>query len=141
MHRALVAASLAFCLLHVPACKSDGTGGLVEAATSGDAGAVKGAATEAAKAEATAQAEAQVAEAARAAQAQNAAAQVQGTLTRTTPSANYPSRTCIVTGDPLPPAPFAYTWQGREVQFCCAGCASDFLKDPAAYLARLDAAR
>ena len=29
--------------------------------------------------------------------------------------------------------------EGREVRFCCKGCIDDFNKDPAKYLAKLDA--
>lgn len=54
--------------------------------------------------------------------------------------------TCIVSGDKLGAMgePVAYTYKqagkpDRVLQFCCKDCIADFEKDPAKYLAKLDA--
>ena len=36
--------------------------------------------------------------------------------------------------------PYIFTYEGREIQFCCSHCKKDFLKDPKTYLDKLDAA-
>lgn len=59
-------------------------------------------------------------------------------------SKDYPLATCVVSGDKLGGdmgPPIAIEYEGREIQFCCDGCVDDFLKDPKAYLAKLDAAK
>lgn len=60
----------------------------------------------------------------------------------------YPLTTCIVSDEPLgsmgKAAEYVYRVEGqadRLVQFCCGGCRGDFLSDPAAHLAKLEAAR
>lgn len=61
-------------------------------------------------------------------------------LTSITPSANYPLKTCLVMeNSPLGAKPLAYSYQGREVQFCCPGCAQAFANAPQKYMARLNA--
>jgi YHS domain-containing protein len=63
--------------------------------------------------------------------------------TEMTPSANYPLKTCVVSGEKLGGMgkTKAISYQGREVQFCCGDCIADFMKEPAKYLAMLDAAK
>jgi YHS domain-containing protein len=54
----------------------------------------------------------------------------------------YPLSTCLVSGESLDamgkPADFIYN--NRLIRFCCGHCKGDFLKDPAKFIARLDAA-
>lgn len=59
----------------------------------------------------------------------------------------YPLTTCVVSGEPLgemgEPIDYIYKQEGkpdRLVKFCCKMCVSKFKKDPAKYLAKLDAA-
>jgi Cu(I)/Ag(I) efflux system membrane fusion protein len=54
----------------------------------------------------------------------------------------YPLEACVVTGQKLGSmgAPVDYVHQGRLVRFCCKGCIDTFRKDPAPYLAKIDAA-
>jgi hypothetical protein len=54
----------------------------------------------------------------------------------------YPLDVCVVTGESLGAMgdPVVYEHDGREVRFCCASCIDTFKKDPARYLAKLDAA-
>ncbi|HEY0946379.1 MAG TPA: hypothetical protein VGD81_13970 [Opitutaceae bacterium] len=61
--------------------------------------------------------------------------------------ADYPLTTCVVSGEKLGSMgkPYVHVHQeegkpDRVVQFCCRGCIKDFKKDPAQYLAKLDAA-
>jgi YHS domain-containing protein len=60
-------------------------------------------------------------------------------LKKITPSANYPLKTCVVSGEELGAMGdrVAYSYDGTEVQFCCPDCINDFVKDPAKYLAKL----
>lgn len=62
-------------------------------------------------------------------------------LVKTTPSADYPLKTCVVSGEDLGAMgkPVAYTYDGVEVQFCCDTCVDDFEADPAKYLAKITA--
>jgi hypothetical protein len=59
---------------------------------------------------------------------------------------SYPLKTCLVAGDPLGANDYvSYTHKeagkpDREVRFCCDGCIDDFKKEPAKFLAKLDAA-
>ncbi|MCG3181239.1 MAG: hypothetical protein BIFFINMI_03614 [Phycisphaerae bacterium] len=56
---------------------------------------------------------------------------------------SYPLDVCVVSGDELGGEmgpPVIYHYQGREVRFCCKSCIPEFEKDPAKYLAKLDAA-
>lgn len=61
----------------------------------------------------------------------------------------YPLQTCVVSGDNLEggdmggPVDYVYKQDGkpdRLVRFCCKSCVKDFKKDPAKYLAAIDAA-
>lgn len=59
----------------------------------------------------------------------------------------YPLTTCVVAGDDLGSMgePYVHIYKeagkpDREVRFCCKGCLKKFSKDPAKYLAKLDAA-
>lgn len=58
----------------------------------------------------------------------------------------YPLTTCIVAGDPLGQSDYVtYVHKeagkpDRTVRLCCDGCIDDFKKEPAKYLAKLDAA-
>jgi hypothetical protein len=61
---------------------------------------------------------------------------------------DYPLTVCLTSDEPLGSmgeAPeYIYRVEGkpdRLVVFCCDGCNEDFLKDPAPYLAKLDAAK
>ena len=56
----------------------------------------------------------------------------------------YPLDTCVVSGEKLGGEmgePFNHVYQGRLVRFCCKGCVKEFGKDPAKYLAKIDAAK
>lgn len=62
--------------------------------------------------------------------------------------AKYPLNTCVVSDEKLGTmgkAPeYIYRTGGqpdRLVMFCCSGCDEDFLKDPAAHLAKIDTAK
>lgn len=52
----------------------------------------------------------------------------------------YPLDTCLVSGEKLGTMgkPYVFTYEGREIRFCCKGCMKDFKKDPAKYLKKLD---
>ena len=56
----------------------------------------------------------------------------------------YPLKTCVVSGEKLGGEmgkPYIYTYEGREIHFCCKGCVKDFKADPAKFLKKLDAAQ
>ena len=60
---------------------------------------------------------------------------------------NYPLKTCVVSDEPLGSMGEYTTYIHKEagkpdrtVRFCCDGCIDDFKKDPAKFLAKLDAA-
>lgn len=57
-------------------------------------------------------------------------------------SAPYMLETCPVSGEKLGSMgePVVYSHEGRELRFCCQGCINPFEKDPAQYLAKVDAA-
>lgn len=57
------------------------------------------------------------------------------------PAVAAPEKFCPVSGEKLGGmgAPVSYTHEGRTIEFCCAGCIEDFKKEPAKYLAKLDA--
>ncbi len=63
-------------------------------------------------------------------------------LEKTTPSANYPLKTCVVSGEELASMGdrVAYKWGDTEVQFCCPDCVKEFEKDPAKFVAMVKAA-
>lgn len=54
----------------------------------------------------------------------------------------YPLTTCVVSDEPLDSMGNAviFSYEGREVRFCCKDCKKDFLKDPEKYLKMLDEA-
>lgn len=61
---------------------------------------------------------------------------------------DYPLNTCVVSGEELGSMGDAYDYvhksegqPDRVVRLCCEGCVKKFKKDPAKYLARLDAAQ
>ena len=63
-------------------------------------------------------------------------------------SADYPLNTCVVSGEDLGSMGDAYDYihktegqPDRLVRMCCEGCVKKFKKDPAKYLARIDAAK
>jgi len=65
----------------------------------------------------------------------------------TAPAAAYPLTTCIVSDEGLTdmgaPIEYIHKEEGkpdRVVKLCCKGCVRKFKKDPATYLAKLDAA-
>ena len=62
---------------------------------------------------------------------------------------SYPLTTCVVSGEPIEnndmggPYDYVHKEEGkpdRLVRFCCEGCVKRFKKDPAKYLAKIDAA-
>ena len=54
----------------------------------------------------------------------------------------YPLDVCVVSGQKLGSMgePVVITHEGHTVKLCCQGCVATFKKDPAKYLAKLDAA-
>src|SRR5262245_20151089 len=56
----------------------------------------------------------------------------------------YPLKTCVVTDEEINDKgemkPYSFVHQGQEVKLCCKSCLKDFKKDPAKYMAKLDAA-
>lgn len=63
-------------------------------------------------------------------------------LVKTTPSASYPLKKCVVSGEELGSMgePVAYKWGDVEVQFCCSDCVEKFEKEPEKFLAMVRAA-
>lgn len=62
-------------------------------------------------------------------------------------AADYPLKTCVVSGEELgnmgPPFDYVYRQDNqppRLVRFCCPGCLSKFKRNPAKYLEQIDAA-
>ena len=55
---------------------------------------------------------------------------------------DYPIDFCVVSGDKLNALgdPIVPQHEGREIRFCCDSCIRTFNRDPAKYLAKLDAA-
>ncbi len=56
---------------------------------------------------------------------------------------SYPLDTCVVSGEALAGGdmtPIDVVHDGRLVRLCCKGCLKDLKKDPASYLAKVDAA-
>ena len=52
-------------------------------------------------------------------------------------------KTCPVSGDKLGAdmgKPFVFAYQGQEVKLCCPMCKTDFDKDPAKYLKKIQSA-
>lgn len=58
-------------------------------------------------------------------------------------SENYPLKTCVVSGEKLDSmgGSVNHVVANRLVKFCCAGCADEFKKDPAAHLKKIDDAK
>lgn len=63
------------------------------------------------------------------------------------PKADYPLDTCVVSGEKMTHGDKPYEYIHKEagkpdrlVLLCCDGCVDDFKKEPAKYLAKLDAA-
>ena len=71
-----------------------------------------------------------------------APAAAQHEMKKIAPSASYPLTTCVVSGEDLGAMGdrIAYSYDGREVQFCCPDCIEKFEKDPATYLAKIPSA-
>ncbi len=54
----------------------------------------------------------------------------------------YPLKTCVISDEALEEGEIVdYLYGTHLVRFCCKGCKKDFLKDPAKYLAKIDAAK
>jgi len=53
----------------------------------------------------------------------------------------YPLDHCPVSGEKLGSMgdPVSYSYQGRDIKFCCQGCVTSFEKDPETYLRKADA--
>jgi len=66
----------------------------------------------------------------------------QETATQTQAAIPYALDTCLVSGDKLGSMgePVVIVHEGQEIKFCCESCVPKFKKDPAKYLAELDAA-
>lgn len=69
-------------------------------------------------------------------------------LAAATTHANHPPKTCVVSGGKLggmgKPVAYVHKQDGqpdRTVMFCCKACIRKFQKDPAKYLAKLEAAK
>ena len=64
------------------------------------------------------------------------------------PADAYPLATCVVSGEALDSmdGPYIHVHKeagkpDREIRLCCKGCLKKFSKDPAKYVAKLDAAK
>jgi YHS domain-containing protein len=55
-------------------------------------------------------------------------------------SKTYPLKTCVVSGENME-EPEKLLYGTTLIEFCCKDCKKDFLKEPAGYLAKLEAAR
>lgn len=53
----------------------------------------------------------------------------------------YPLKTCLVKDEALDQDAHVFVYQGQEIKTCCDGCESDFLKDPAKFLKKIEAAQ
>ena len=53
----------------------------------------------------------------------------------------YPLKTCIVSNEDLGEmgAPVVKVYEGQEIKFCCKGCVKKFDKDPAKFVADMNA--
>ena len=71
-----------------------------------------------------------------------AAHEMKHEMKQVAPSADYALKTCVISGEELGPVAdrIAYSYDGTEVQFCCSHCVAKFEKDPAKYLAMIQAA-
>jgi len=64
-------------------------------------------------------------------------------LKKIEPSADYPMKTCVVSGEELGGSmgdAMAYDFNGQEVQFCCEGCIEEFKASPEKFVAKVKAA-
>jgi hypothetical protein len=56
----------------------------------------------------------------------------------------YPLKTCVVTDEEINDKgemkPHRFVHEGQEVKLCCKSCLKDFKKDPAKYMAKIEAA-
>jgi YHS domain-containing protein len=50
----------------------------------------------------------------------------------------YPLKVCVVTDEKLDKDATVWSYQGREIKFCCKDCEKDFLKEPAKYLKKIE---
>ena len=54
----------------------------------------------------------------------------------------YPLNKCLVSDEAFEHGkPYVFVHDGQEIKLCCKDCLADFQKDPAKYLAKLDAAK
>lgn len=55
----------------------------------------------------------------------------------------YPLKTCVVADEELGSMgdPFVFVYEGQEYKLCCKGCLKDFHKEPAKYVAKVQAAK
>ena len=51
-------------------------------------------------------------------------------------------KTCLISGEKLGDMgkPYVFVYEGQEVKLCCKGCLKKFDKEPAKYLAKINAA-
>jgi hypothetical protein len=65
---------------------------------------------------------------------------VQGEEKKAEKPTPYPLKTCITDDEKLGSmgAPYVFTYQGREIKLCCDGCLSDFKKNSAKYIKKLE---
>jgi hypothetical protein len=54
----------------------------------------------------------------------------------------YTLTTCVVSNEKLGEMgkPYVFTHEGREIKLCCKDCLTDFKKDPAKYVKKIEAA-
>ena len=56
----------------------------------------------------------------------------------------YPLKTCVVTDEEINDKgemkPYRFVHEGQEVKLCCKSCLKDFKKEPAKYMAKIEAA-
>lgn len=56
----------------------------------------------------------------------------------------YPLKTCVVSGEEINDKgsmkPHVFVREGQEVKLCCKSCLKDFMKEPAKFLAKIEAA-
>jgi len=55
----------------------------------------------------------------------------------------YLLKTCAVSGDKLGGDmgdPYVFNYQGRQIKLCCKGCLTDFNKEPAKYIKKIELA-
>ena len=56
----------------------------------------------------------------------------------------YPLKKCLVSDEEIDEKgdmkPYTFTHQGQEVKLCCKSCLKDFKKEPAKFMAKIEAA-